>query len=73
MKYKIEYQETIKKINSVDIEVKDENDGEEIADKLCDIVGSFEHPDDIFDILDDMGVKIVETNEGAEYCEYQIQ
>ena len=34
MKYEIEYEETIKRINSVTIEVEDEDGGEDIADEL---------------------------------------
>lgn len=73
MKYEIEYEETIKRINSVTIEVEDENKGEEIADELYDKTRDFNHPDDIFEALNDMGVKVIETCEGAEDCEYEIQ
>ena len=73
MKYEIEYEETIRRINSVTIEVKDEDEGEDIADELYDKARNFNHPDDIFASLGDMGVKVVETCEGAEECEYEIQ
>ena len=73
MKYEIEYEEIIRRINSVTIEVKDEDEGEDIADELYDKARNFNHPDDIFASLDDMGVKVVETCEGAEECEYEIQ
>lgn len=73
MKYEIEYEETIKRINSVTIEVEDEDKGEEIADELYDKARDFNHPDDIFEALNDMGVKVVETCDGAEDCEYEIQ
>lgn len=73
MKYTIEYEETIRRINSVTIEVDNENYGEEIADKLYDKSANFYHPDCIFEELHDMGIKIIETCEGAETCEYEIQ
>ena len=73
MKYEIEYEETIKRINSVTIEVEDEDEGEDIADELYDKARGFNHPDDIFAALNNMGVKVVETCEGAEDCEYEIQ
>lgn len=72
MKYTIEYVETVKKVNSVTIEVEDEDEGEEIADTLYDKARNFYHPDDIFAELDDMGVKVIETCEGSEDCEYEI-
>ncbi len=72
MKYKIEYEEIVKRINNVTIEVDDEEEGEEIADELAEGARDFYHPDDIFYALDDMGVKVLETCEGAEDCKYEI-
>ncbi len=73
MKYVIEYEEKVKRINSITIEVSDENQGEEIADNLYEEQGKFDHPDCIFEELHTMGVKILETCKGAENCEYEIQ
>lgn len=73
MKYEIEYEETIKRINSVTIEVEDKDEGEDVADELYDKARNFNHPDDIFVALNNMGVKVVETCEGDEDCEYEIQ
>lgn len=73
MKYVIEYEEVIKKINSVTIEVKDEDEGNEIANELYNKARSFYHPDDIFCALDDMKVEVLEISEGAEDCTYEIQ
>lgn len=72
MKYEIEYEEIIKRINSVTIKVEDEDEGENIADRLDEMARDFYHPDDIFAALDDMGAEVVETCEGAEECEYEI-
>lgn len=73
MKYEIEYEEIVRRINSVTIEVEDEDEGDEIAEELYDKARSFYHPDDIFAALDDMGIEVVETCEGAEDCTYEIQ
>lgn len=73
MKYVIEYKETIKRINSVTIEVEDEDAGEDIADKLYEKAKDFTHPDDIFAEINDIGVKVIESCKGAESCEYEIQ
>ena len=73
MKYTIEYEDTVKRINSVTIEVEDEDEGEDIADELYDKARDFYHPDDIFVALSDMRVEVVETCEGAEDVSYEIQ
>lgn len=73
MKYEIEYTETIKKCNTVTIEVESEEQGEEIADKLCEKARHYNHPDDIFCGLSDMGVKVIGKCEGAEDCQYEIE
>lgn len=73
MKYKIEYTETIKKLNTVTIEVEGKEHGEEIADKLYEKARHYNHPDDIFCDLSDMGIKVLEKCEGAEDCEYEIE
>ena len=72
MEYTIEYEEVVKRINEVTIEVDNEDEGEEIADELAERTRGFDHPDDIFDALNDMGVKVLETCKGAEDCEYEI-
>lgn len=72
MRYTIEYEEIIRKDNSITIEVDDEDEGEEIVDELAKKVSEFYHPDDIFDALYDMGVEVIQTCEGAEDCEYEI-
>lgn len=73
MKYDIEYTETIKKSNTVTIEVESEEQGEEIVGKLYNKARTYNHPDDIFCDLDKMGVKVLERCEGAEDCEYEIE
>jgi len=73
MQYRIDYEEIVKRINSVTIEVADEAEGERIADTLADSAGKFNHPDDIMHALHEMKVPIVETCEGAEDASYAIQ
>lgn len=73
MKYEIKYTETIEKLNTVSIEVESEERGEEIAEELYEKARHYNHPDDIFCDLNDMGVKVIEKCEGAEDCEYEIE
>ncbi len=73
MKYTIEYEEIVRKINSITIDVKNEEEGEEVANKLYNKASRYDHPDCIFDDLRNMGIKVIETCEGAEDCEYEIQ
>lgn len=72
MQYIIEYEETIKKVNSITIEVESEEKGDEIAEELAGKEGWYDHPDDIIFELDKLGVKIVERCEGAEKCSHEI-
>ena len=72
MKYEIEYLETIKRYNTVTIDVENKEEGEKIADELYEKANKYDHPDDIFDDLSDMGAKVIERCEGAEECEYEI-
>lgn len=73
MNYIIEYEEVVKRINSITIEVEDKEAGEEIADELDEIASDFNCPDDIFDALRDMSAKIVKTYKGTKSCQYEIQ
>lgn len=72
MKYKIEYSEVIERVNSITIEVEDEDDGYEIADILAERSGDFYHPDDILAVLDEMEVKVTGSCRGAEQVTYEI-
>lgn len=72
MQYTIEYEETVTRINSITIEVESEEEGDEIVEALGKNAGRYDHPDDIFFDLSNMGVKVVETCEGVEDCHYEI-
>ena len=72
MKYEIEYEEVIRRINSVTIEVEDADEGEDVANELYDLSNRFDHPDDIFYALSNMGYDVLETCEGAEDCRYEF-
>ena len=73
MKFTIDYEERVSRVNSVTIEVENEEEGESIADRLCDVAYYWVHPDDIFSALGEMGKKVVERCDGAETAEYEIQ
>lgn len=73
MKYTIDYGEVIRKNNSITIEVNDEEEGEWILNELAERAEDFEKPDDIFASLRDMGVTVVETREGTEEYECDVQ
>lgn len=72
MKYEIEYSEVVERINSITIEVEDEDEGYEIADILAERSVDFYHPDDIFEALNEMDVKVAESSRGAEQVTYEI-
>lgn len=72
MNHTIEYEEVVRRINSVTIEVENEEKGEEVANTLYGKASGFNHPDDIYVALNDMGVNVVGTCKGAEECEYEI-
>ena len=72
MKYEIEYFEVVERINSITIEVEDEDEGYEIADILAERSGEFYSLDDIFATLDEMEVKVTESCRGAEQVTYEI-
>lgn len=72
MEYVIEYEETIRKTNSVAIEVGCMDEAEEIATKLAEKAGGFRHPDDILCALSAMGVDVLGVCKGVEDCEYEI-
>lgn len=73
MKYEIEYEEIIRRMNSVIIKVDNEDEGDEIADELYRRSHEFDNPDCIFDVINDLGVEVIETCEGDEECKYEIQ
>lgn len=72
MKYVIEVEEVIKRINSYTIEVEDEEEAEELLDNIENDINSAFHPDDVSYAICDAGYEIVEYCEGAEDCEYEL-
>lgn len=73
MKFTIDYEERITRINSITIEVENEEEGVDIGESLYGMADDWNHPDDIFAALGEMGKKVVERCEGAESAEYEIQ
>ena len=72
MIYKIYYEETIKRTNSVTVETDNEEQGEMITNKLNENASNYDHPDCIFEDLRSMNVDVIQTCDGAEECEYEI-
>lgn len=72
MQYVLEYEECVRKTNSITIEVESEEKGEEIANELYGKAMGFRHPDDIKMALLGNGIKIIGTCEGTEDCSYEI-
>lgn len=72
MKYVIEVEEVIKRINSYTIEVEDEEEAEELLDNIENDINRAFHPDDVYYAIRDAGYEIVEYCEGAEDCEYEL-
>lgn len=72
MKYEIEYEEKITRINSVTVEVEDECEGKYFSAELERCSHARNHPDDIFDSLEDLDAKIVGRFRGVEDVEYEI-
>ena len=72
MEYKIEYEETVKRVKEITIEVNNEEEGKEIADTLWDESDMYEKPKDIEVTLGMMGVKILEKNEKLERYKCEV-
>ena len=72
MRYVIEVEETVRRINTYTIEVDNENEAEELLDNIGDDINCSEHPDDVYGIIYNSGYEILEYCEGAEYCEYEL-
>lgn len=72
MKYVIEVEEVIKRVNSYTIEVEDEEEAEELLDNIENDINNAFHPDDVSYAICNAGYKIIEYCEGAEDCEYEL-
>ncbi len=72
MKYKIEYEETIKRVKEIIIEVESKEQGDKIANILWDESDMYEKPEDIEKTLGMMNVKILEKNEKQECYKCEV-
>ncbi len=72
MHYRIDYEETITRINSITIEVASVEEGDKIVEALDENAGRYDHPDDIICDISKMGAKVIEVCEGVEDCHYEI-
>ena len=66
MEYKIEYEETVKRVKEITIEVDNEEEGKEIADALWDESDMYEKPKDIKTALEMMDIKILREDTKQE-------
>lgn len=73
MEFKIEYEERINRVNNVTVDVKSEDEGELLTEKLYEAASNWDHPDCIFEALGEMGVPIIDKCIGTEDVEYEIQ
>ena len=72
MKYMIEVEETIKRINSYTIEVDNEEEAEELLNDIESKINRSSCSDDIEEIIEDAGYEVVEYCEGAEDYECEL-
>ena len=72
MKYVIEVEEEIRKINIYTIEVNNENEAEEFLDSIECYINRCSHPDDVPEIIRQSGYEVLEYCEGAENCNYEL-
>ena len=72
MKYVFEVGETIEKVNSYTIEVKTEEEAEELLERIyCDIACA-SNTDDILGIVCEAGYEVIEYCEGSENCQFEL-
>ena len=72
MKYRIEVEETIKRINGYVIEVNNEEEAEELLSDIESRINRSSCSDDIEEIIEDAGYEVIEYYEGAEDYEYEL-
>ena len=72
MRYIIEVEETIRRINTYTINVDDEDEAEDLLDRIESRINRSEHPDEIAEIINNAGYKVIDYCEGAEDCEYEL-
>ena len=72
MKYVINVEEIVRRINAYTIVVDDEDEAEELLDNIEDSINNASHPDDIVEIIQRAGYNVIEYCEGAEDCEYEL-
>lgn len=72
MKYVISVEEVVRKINEYTIEVDNVDEAEDLLDRIEFDIDTSDHPDDIFEIIQNAGYEVIEYCEGAEDCEYEL-
>ena len=72
MKYRIEVEETIKRINGYVIKVNNEEEAEELLSDIESRINRSSCSDDIEEIIEDAGYEVIEYYEGAEDYECEL-
>jgi hypothetical protein len=72
MKYRIEVEEIIKRINGYVIEVNNEEEAEELLSDIESRINRSSCSDDIEGIIEDAGYEVIEYYEGAEDYECEL-
>lgn len=72
MKYMIEVEETIKRINSYTIEVNNEEEAEELLSDIESRINRSSCSDDIEEIIEDAGYEVIAYCEGTEDYECEL-
>jgi hypothetical protein len=72
MKYRIEVEEIIKRINGYVIEVNNEEEAEELLSDIESRINRSSCSDDIEEIIEDAGYEVIEYYEGAEDYECEL-
>lgn len=74
MKFEIEVEERISRINTYIIEVEDEDEGESLQyGALPDDIEDAQSQDDVISAIEMTGYEVKEVHYGAEEIEYELQ
>ena len=72
MRFEIEVNETVSKINTYIVEVDSEEEGESLLNMIEDDIDDVTHPDDISYVIQNAGYEIVKKIEGVEDFEAEL-
>lgn len=72
MRFNIDIEETIRRINTYTVEVLSDEEGNRLLEKIESGIRNAVHPDDVSLVIQDAGYKVQEITEGVEECEYEL-